>query len=290
MNECNEFPLTIVQKNFEYVSEEQRRNKKEYNTKSAKIEVEMEEIEERLKRPKWRRQCNTEKWAGRGGAAGFVAFVLTAMNSGFSIGIIVGLLIWAGGWCFGYYMFQGEVSSDHARKKALKQELEDAKANLFQKNKQVKDEADQKLKEYTAKFNQQVQEKSAEFSESKLCEQIALWAFELYAKEIDNADRSSSEKDIKIFGNLCMYEDHVEFNDNVFDFKKERVQNITMPIEQMAIIRVIATKLNLQIVMKYPQDLSGTENKVRLDYNDNVASVTVRYYADNGNYIAESAW
>lgn len=290
MNECNEFPLTIVQKNFEQVNEEQRRNKKEYNAKSVKIEVEMEEIENRLKDPKWRRQCNTEKWAGRGGVVGFVIFLLTAFNSGFFNGVIIGLISWGCGWCIGYSMFHGEVSSDRERKKALEQELEDAKADLFQKNKQVKDEADQKLKEYTAKFNQQVQEKSAEFAESKLCEQIALWAFEQYAKEIDDADRSSSEKKIEVFGKLCMYEDHVEFNDNVFDFKEQRVQNISKPIEQMAIIRVIATKLNLQIVMKYPQDLSGTENKVRLDYDDNVARVTVHYYADNGNYIAESAW
>lgn len=89
-----------------------------------------------------------------------------------------------------------------------------------------------------------------------------------------------------------MYTNKITCNLGTYDFEIKRCSNLTSPIEQTALARAIASAIQLNIVMKYPQDESGTSISIYIDYNYSTEcpTTTVTYVAPNGNYRAVEKW
>ena len=78
----------------------------------------------------------------------------------------------------------------------------------------------------------------------------------------------------------------------VFDFEKNRCQSISSPVDMAALARSISTHMNLELIMKYSQDMSGTVPtiKMRNSYDITNTITSVNYVAPNGNYKQTQTW
>lgn len=156
----------------------------------------------------------------------------------------------------------------------------------------VREEANEQYQSYLNGFNTEAQKMSVRFAESPLAVEVIDWMTNGFAKTIDAADRRSHIQEINIPFVFRTYRNKIECNLGTFDFEIKRCDELETPLEQTALTRAIASAIQLNITMKYPQDASGTSvvTNIAYDYkNDNVMA-TIVYTAPNGNYKATRGW
>ncbi len=156
----------------------------------------------------------------------------------------------------------------------------------------IRDDANYQYQNYLSGFNAEAQKMSVRFAESPLAVEVIDWMTNGFAKTIDAADRRSHIQEINIPFVFRTYRNKIECNLGTFDFEIKRCDELETPLEQTALTRAIASAIQLNITMKYPQDASGTSvvTNITYDYkNDNVMA-TIVYTAPNGNYKATRGW
>ena len=156
----------------------------------------------------------------------------------------------------------------------------------------VREEANAQYQAYLNGFNAEAQKMSVRFAESPLAVEVIDWMTSGFVKTIDNADRRSHIQEINIPFVFRTYRNKIECNLGTFDFEIKRCDELETPLEQTALTRAIASAIQLNVTMKYPQDSSGTNVVTNIVYeykNDNVMA-TIVYTAPNGNYKATRGW
>lgn len=156
----------------------------------------------------------------------------------------------------------------------------------------IRDEANKQYANYLADFNNEAQRMSVRYAESELAVKVINWMTDGFSRTIDAADRRSHIPEINIPFVFKTYKNGIECNIGKFDFEIERCEELNSPLEQTAVARAIASAIQLNITIKYPQDASGTKIVIQIDYDysaDNVAS-RITYIAPNGNYRPTSKW
>lgn len=156
----------------------------------------------------------------------------------------------------------------------------------------IRDDANYQYQNYLSGFNAEAQKMSVRFAESPLAVEVIDWMTNGFAKTIDAADRRSHIQEINVPFVFRTYRNKIECNLGTFDFEIKRCDELETPLEQTALTRAIASAIQLNITMKYPQDASGTNvvTNIAYDYkNDNVMA-TIVYTAPNGNYKATRGW
>ncbi len=157
---------------------------------------------------------------------------------------------------------------------------------------QVRQEADAQYKVYLQGFNAEAQKMSVRFAESSLAVEVIDWMTSGFANTIDAADRRSHVQEINIPFVFKTYRNKIECNLGTFDFEIKRCDELETPLEQTALTRAIASAIQLNITMKYPQDASGTNivTNISYAYYKDYVSATIIYTATNGNYKKTKSW
>ncbi len=156
----------------------------------------------------------------------------------------------------------------------------------------VRAEADAQYQAYLNGFNAEAQKMSVRFAESPLAVEVIDWMTNGFVKTIDAADRRSHIQQINIPFVFKIYRNKIECNLGTYDFEIKRCDELETPLEQTALTRAIASAIQLNITMKYPQDASGTNivTNIKYDYYNTYVSATIVYTATNGNYKETRGW
>ena len=168
-----------------------------------------------------------------------------------------------------------------AEESKLKKEIENIKANALREQ-----------QEYIRQFEQNARDMSVQFAESDLAKEVIEWMTEGFCKTIDAADRRSHVEKILVPFVFNIYTDKITCNLGTYDFELHRCRNLSSPVEQTALARALVSAIQLNIIMKYPKDASGTDVTISIDYSytEEHPVTTITYVAPNGNYETVKGW
>jgi len=206
----------------------------------------------------------------------FGTFILCAI-----IGLIAGLII------------GGIVKSSHKSScDRIDSQIAQNSNTSRQSIAQINHDISRKQSEYKAAFEKRAQDESVQFAESDLAKEVIAWMTDGFCKTIDSADRRSHVERINVPFIFNVYKEKITCNLGTFDFELKRCRELRSPIEQTALARAIASKIQLNLIMKYPKDSSGTDISIALQYGytDTSVTATITYVAPNGNYKVVKDW
>lgn len=244
--------------------------------------------------------------SGRSNGAGFGS----SLSGGFSLGFIIGLIacftncdsagesfsIFLGcivlgciggvAWCILAAIFSS-VSNSSADKNIRK--VEDS--HVIQE-KDIKERAEKERQEYLKAFEAEAQTRSVKFADSELAQEVITWMSEGFFRNIDAADRRSHIEQISVPFLFSIYAHKITCNLGTYDFELKRCENLKSAIDQTALARAIASTIQLNVMMKYPNDISGTAISIMIEYtyNDDCVNALISYVAPNGNYKTVKSW
>ena len=211
-----------------------------------------------------------------------------SFGGAFMTWIICGII----GGCIGVAICGSMITSRNEQIAANKQEQENERKRLERKIEEINSTYQKMYENYVKNFELTAQQESVKFAESRLAKEVIEWMTDGFSKTIDATDRRSHIERINVPFAFNVYTNKITCNLGTYDFEIKRCSNLTSPIEQTALARAIASAIQLNIVMKYPQDESGTSISINIDYNYSTEcpTTTVTYVAPNGNYRAVEKW
>lgn len=153
-------------------------------------------------------------------------------------------------------------------------------------------EAEKEKTEYYTQFEKNAQDMSVLFAESELAKEVIEWMTEGFCRTIDSVNRESHIEIIRVPFDFNVFDNKITCNLGTFDFEIKRCRNLKTPLEQTALARAIASAIQLNIIMKYPKDVSGTDISIDIsyDYTSRYSATTITYVAPNGNFKAVRGW
>lgn len=187
--------------------------------------------------------------------------------------------------------------------KSNKSSYEDSQANADSRVKEeeyfiekevqkIQSDAQIEKNQYFNEFENNAQNLSVQFAESELAKEVIEWMTNGFCKTIDAADRRSHVEKITVPFVFNVFNNKITCNLGTYDFELKRCRNLNSPLEQTALARAIVSAIQLNIIMKYPKDSSGTDISIDISYSytNEYPSTTITYVAPNGNYKAVRCW
>lgn len=158
--------------------------------------------------------------------------------------------------------------------------------------KEIQSDAQSEKNQYFNEFENNAQNLSVQFAESELAKEVIEWMTNGFCKTIDAADRRSHVEKITVPFVFNVFNNKITCNLGTFDFELKRCRNLNSPLEQTALARAIVSAIQLNIIMKYPKDTSGTDISIDISYSytSEYPATTITYVAPNGNYKAVRGW
>lgn len=177
----------------------------------------------------------------------------------------------------------------------LKTLLVQEKQNTEKRINDTNKESERMIAEYATQFERSVADKAAQYVDSKLTEEIVQWLSNAFAVRIERADRSSRIERINIPFEFNVFCNCISCNKGILDFQEKRWENLQSCVEQAALARVLASAIQLQITMRFPQDPSGSGNTIDIKYSSDsqyqrAQAVELSYSAANGYYKPVRSW
>ena len=156
----------------------------------------------------------------------------------------------------------------------------------------INTKAECEIAEYTAKFESMAQTMSVQYADSELAQEVIDWMSDGFCRTINSVSRASHIEQINVPFVFHVYSDKIDCNLGLYDFNVKRCANLESPLQQAALARAIASAIQLNVTMHFPQDPSGTDFMLNLDYDfsSNYVSARITYIAPNGNYRAVQQW
>lgn len=170
--------------------------------------------------------------------------------------------------------------------------LRDEYSSLESEINKIQSDAQREKNQYYAEFENNVQNLSVQFAESELAKEVIEWMTNGFCKTIDAADRRSHVEKITVPFVFNVFNNKITCNLGTFDFELKRCRNLNSPLEQTALARAIVSSIQLNIIMRYPKDASGTDISIDISYSytSDYPATTIAYVASNGNYKAVRSW
>lgn len=149
-------------------------------------------------------------------------------------------------------------------------------------------------KNYSIIYRNKINDQSVNFANSEVAQEIIELLSNEFSKNIDALQRSNNIKFI-----TCTYSFKVYYNKIIssyalcFDFDVKRCKNLSGLVEQEALAKVLATQVQLNIIMKYNEDPSGTPVRIDTKYaypEDRCVEIILDYTELNGNYEQVRNW
>lgn len=170
----------------------------------------------------------------------------------------------------------------------IDQEREQTRNTINNINEQMKRECAQ----YKAAFEAEAQKMSTQYAQSALVGEVASFLLSQLVTEINCADRRSCIKEVGVNFVFEVHTYKIAYQKSVYNFKDNRCQNLSSPLQQTAIARAIASAIQYNVTKRYPKDASGTKYVLNTgySYNADYVIVSIEYRATNGNYRNERSW
>ena len=187
----------------------------------------------------------------------------------------------------------GSVNAEHDRKEKVAEQKAASERDWCEKaTREIYAQAARDIASYETAFEVEAQKMSVKYAESTLAIEVINWITEGFSGIIDAADRHSHIERINVPFSFNVYANKITCNLGTYDFEIKRCAYLTTPLQQTAIARAIASAIQLNITMKYPRDVSGTDFVLNIsyDYAQDYVSVEITYTASNGNYCAAKQW
>lgn len=224
---------------------------------------------------------------------GFIACSCVCINNnsaggGFATWVVVGIICGVIG-----YALDKSVKDDYDNNQANADFRVYEEEELLQKEIQnIRNEAQNEKYKYLMEFEKNAKSMSVQFAESELAQEIIEWMTKGFSKTIDAADRRSYREVIEVPFVFDVYDNKITCNLGTFDFELKRCRNLNNPLEQTALAIAIASAIQLNVIMKYPKDSSGTDISIDISYlyTSEYPITTITYVAPNGNYKAVRSW
>lgn len=156
----------------------------------------------------------------------------------------------------------------------------------------IQNNYNQKCTSYTATFEQTAQDLSVQYAASSLAQTVISWMTDGFCRTIDAADRRSHIETVNVPFVFSVFANKITCNLGNFNFELQRCRNLNSPLEQAALARAIASSIQLNIVKKYPKDVTGSpiDVSISFSYAAECPVVTVTYIAQNFNYKPVRDW
>ena len=184
------------------------------------------------------------------------------------------------------------ISRYKAKKQAYSSAVADNRTQIHQRIYVLEEQTKREIEEYQRLFESNAQKMSVDFAESKLATEVINWMTDGFSRTIDATDRRSHIEKINVPFSFNVYTNKITCNLGTYDFEIKRCADLTSPLQQTAIARAIASAIQLNITMKYPKDVTGTEFVLNTSYTyiGDCVSVVITYTAPNGNYQSVQSW
>lgn len=159
---------------------------------------------------------------------------------------------------------------------------------------------DDEIEEYKVEFDKQAQLLSIDYANSVIAKEVIEWLTSGFLRTIKAAKRDSHIETVKVPFNFQVFRDSIKCNIGTYGFTEHRCAPLKDAVGQAALSRAIASQVQLNIIMSYPQDESGTKFEIKTDYQYPIGSrlvdevlamsVTLTYIASNGNFKPIQNW
>jgi len=190
------------------------------------------------------------------------------------------------------------------KKTEAESEIERIERNSQNTINNLEKEYEKKYNDYVQAFDALVQEQSIKLAESELAIEVIEWMTDGFSKTIDAVDRRPHIEKIEVPFVFSVYTNKITCNLGTYDFEIKRCSELKSPVQQTALAKAIASAIQVNIVMKYPQDVSGTAISIDIEYEyksetryengDSIIreypDIKITYIAPNGNYQAVKDW
>lgn len=176
--------------------------------------------------------------------------------------------------------------------KNIDNQIEYETSNRDEYIKTITHDCEVKCKKYAETFEKATQEMSVQYAASSLAQSVISWITDGFCRTIDAADRRPHIELINVPFVFDVYAHKITCNLGTFDFELQRCRNLNSPLEQAALARAIASSVQLNVMKKYPQDVTGSSVDVSISfsYAQDRPIVTVSYIAQNYNYKPVADW
>lgn len=166
------------------------------------------------------------------------------------------------------------------------------KNNLAKEIGNIKLKAQEEYAKYSMDFEREAQNQSVKFADSELAKEVIEWMTTGFSNTIKSADRREHINSISVPFEFKVFKDKITCAQGAYDFNIKRCSYLESPVEQAALARALAAAIQLNIVMDFPEDPSGTAINVSLSYvyTHDSANATLHYKAPNGYYQAVKKW
>lgn len=225
-------------------------------------------------------------WPLIGACAGFSLGVLILFIMGLR-GLTYFVVIWILGAIIGNVIYKAIDKTQSIESKRNRDLITLEETKLVERIEELKKSQRKDFEEYTRQFEINVNEKCNQYNESEIVKNIVLWMIYGFFELIDNADRSETTQNIKTKLIYNVFYDQISCELNAEPFKLNDRYRLQNNLEQVALSKAIAEEINLYVVTKYPNDMSGTSVEVGVDtqYMVDHSKVSVTYTAENGNFL-----
>lgn len=207
-----------------------------------------------------------------------------------------GFLAWAitiaAGALIGYISDKSAERNYQINGETVDKRLSEERDRLQAEIADINAEATREKQQYLAQFKHNTQVMSVRFAESELGKEVVAWMCDGFCRTVNAADRRSHIERIEVTFPFQVYGDRISCQLGTYDFEEQRCKKLNDPLELAALTRAIATSMQVNMTMKYPQDASGTNMQIQIKYTytNNCAKAAVTYVAPNGNYKPVRGW
>lgn len=214
-----------------------------------------------------------------------LSFTLDPLLSTIIISIAMGTII-----CLILFIYLKKDDDD--KYKTAQRSIEKEREKAYKKAQEMRAECEQMIVEYESRFKAEAKKLSTDFVESMLTTKVADWMTEGFTKLINSANRKNYIETVSVPFIFSVYKDKITCDLGTFFFLLERCQELKSVLEQAALANAIASTIHLNIKMRYPKDISGTDITVHITYiyDHDYISVTLTYTAANSNYRPPQEW
>lgn len=255
-------------------------------------------------------QKNQANRAARGAVIGLVIGIWAG---GITIALYgpIGILVWValivGCGLLGKLMDNSYVAKarDLEAKKIIledsaKSRIESEQAASIRRCTKRKEEITSAIEKYNSEFDKAVKNESLKFVESPLVAGISDWLADIFSRNIDRADRGSHIETVDVDMEFYVKANEIVAikNKNTneksdFNFNKHRYSSLDSSAKIAAAAKAIGQNLQMTLLEKYTQDVSGTPASIEVsgeDYSSGSAKITLWYKAVNDNYKPIQSW
>jgi hypothetical protein len=171
-------------------------------------------------------------------------------------------------------------------------EIEQMRQKIISRAKPMIQEIKTDISHYENGFTQKVQQMSVDLANSALAQEVVDWLTSGFLRTIQAFNRAPHVEQITVPFDFQVYKDRIFCNIGTYSFEEHRCAKLRDAVSQAALAKAIANQIQINIVMQYPQDQSGTKYKIDIDcqYPGAFSGVSLKYSALNGHYKPIQNW